>query len=306
MKPLLPVALGCAVLLLLPPVQAREFRDLTNLEGKVIHAELVDLTAENMVKIRINLKDYEIPLDKLSKADRVYIEQWNADKKGIKLVPKLDPDAGYTREIFADDFSAPAFGPRWGHYKSESIVKDGMLIGITGETSDHAAVESITIDPEKDLEVSVKFRFVSDKAKGFNVWFDDKKYTGSHAGHICSVSISPAGITISDAKTGGMDNKYYDKKKNAPETLTEEEKKILASKSTTLPARISMQDWHTLVARTGGDKVEVAVDGVVAGSFQSEGIAHDTKSLVSLTTNLVDVHYDDFSIKGIATMLGRP
>src|SRR3954469_25685972 len=79
--------------------------------------------------------------------------------------------ADFDRTIFSDDFSSNAFGPRWGHYKSSSVVKDGILVGITGETSDHPAVESIKFDPELDLEVSVKFRFVSDKAKSFNVWF---------------------------------------------------------------------------------------------------------------------------------------
>src|SRR6476620_7851325 len=102
----------------------------------------------------------------------------------------------YTRVIFSDDFSSNAFGPRWGHYKSSSVVKDGILVGITGETSDHPAVESIKFDPELDLEVSVKFRFVSDKAKSFNVWFDDMSYKESHAGHICNVSVSPAAVNI--------------------------------------------------------------------------------------------------------------
>src|SRR5436190_18358999 len=122
----------------------------------------------------------------------------------------------YTRVIFSDDFSSNSFGPRWGHYKSSSAVKDGMLVGITGETSDHPAVESIKFDPELDLEVSVKFRFVSDKAKSFNVWFDDKDYKGSHAGHICQASISPTSVTLSDAKTGGFDltNGLYDRKKD--------------------------------------------------------------------------------------------
>ena len=31
--------------------------------------------------------------------------------------------------------------------------------------------------------------------------------------------------------------------------------------------------------------------------LESEGVGHLTKSLVSLTTNLVDVHYDDFSVR---------
>src|ERR1700744_760431 len=92
----------------------------------------------------------------------------------------------YPRAIFSDDFSADGFGKRWGHYKSSSVVKDGVLHGTTNEKSDHPAVDNVVIDPEKDLEVSVKFKFVSEQAKGWNLWFDDKTYKGSHAGHICS------------------------------------------------------------------------------------------------------------------------
>src|SRR5882672_5740271 len=119
----------------------------------------------------------------------------------------------YPRVIFSDDFSSNAFGPRWGHYKSGSVVKDGMLVGITPEGSDHSAVDGVKFKPERDLEVSVKFRFVSEKAKSFNVWFDDKDYKGSHAGHICSVSVSPAEVKIGDAKTGNFRNDIYERKK---------------------------------------------------------------------------------------------
>src|SRR3954468_8649398 len=106
----------------------------------------------------------------------------------------------YPRTIFSDDFSGNGFGKRWGHYKSGSVIKDGVLVGITPEGSDHPAVDHVIIEPERDLEVSVKFRFMSDKAKSFNVWFDDKNYKGSHAGHICNVSVAPTGVTIADAK----------------------------------------------------------------------------------------------------------
>jgi hypothetical protein len=203
----------------------------------------------------------------------------------------------YSRVIFADDFSSTSFGPRWGHYKSSSVVKDGMLIGITGEGSDHSAVDNIKFDGERDLEVSVKFRFVSDKAKSFNVWFDDKNYKGSHAGHICQATISPTGINLADAKTGGFDlkNGLYERKK--ANTLTNEEKEMLKTKASRIPTKISLKDWHTLVVRTKDDEITVTIDGKPVGSFKSEGIAHDTKSLVSLTTNPIDVHYDDFSIK---------
>lgn len=208
--------------------------------------------------------------------------------------------ADYSRVIFADDFSSDGFGPRWGHYKSSSVVKDGVLVGITAPTSDHSAVDNIKFDGEKDLQVSVKFKFVSDKAKGFNVWFDDKNYKGSHAGHICQATISPTSVNLADAKTGGFDltGGLYDRKK--ANQLTADEKKMLASKAKRLPVKLSLEEWHTLVVETQGDELLVSIDGKEVGSFKSDGIAHDTKSLVSLTTNGVDVHYDDFSLKGSA------
>jgi hypothetical protein len=206
----------------------------------------------------------------------------------------------YTRVIFSDDFSSDGFGPRWGHYKSSSVVKDGVLVGITGEGSDHSAVDNIKFEGEKDLEVSVKFRFTSDKAKSFNVWFDDKNHKASHAGHICQATISPTGVNVADAKTGGfnLEGGLYERKKAGQ--LSADEKKMLEAKAKRFPAKISLKDWHTLVVRTKGDEISVTIDGKQVGSFKSEGIAHDHKSLVSLTTNAVDVEYDDFSIKGVA------
>lgn len=208
--------------------------------------------------------------------------------------------ADYSRIIYSDDFSSNSFGPRWGHYKSSSVVKDGVLIGITDPASDHSAVDNIKFDGEKDLQVSVKFKFVSDKAKSFNVWFDDKNYKGSHAGHICQVTISPTSVTMSDAKTGGftLENDLYARKK--ANQLTDAEKKMLAEKTKRELVKLKLEEWHTLMATTQGDEIIVEIDGKKAGTFKSEGVAHETKSLVSLTTNPVDVHYDDFSIKASA------
>lgn len=210
------------------------------------------------------------------------------------------PATPFTRVIFADDFASEGFGKAWGHYKSGSVVKDGVLVGITPEGSDHSAVDNIRFAGERDLEVAVKFRFVSGKAKSFNVWFDDKDYKGSHAGHICSVSVSPTSVTMADAKTGGfnLEGGLYDRKK--ANQLTDEEKKMLATKTKGFPVKFSLQDWHTLVVQTQADTIHVTIDGKEVGSFQSPGVAHETKSLVSLTTNQVDVHYDDFSVKGVA------
>jgi hypothetical protein len=216
------------------------------------------------------------------------------------LTASLALAGDYTRPIFSDDFSAGKFGPRWGHYKSSSVVKDGVLQGITAPESDHPAVDVIRIEPERDLEVSVKFQFTSDQAKTFNVWLDDKDYKGSHAGHICSITVSPTAVTVADAKTGTFSNDIYERKKATPPTLTAEDKANLAKWTKAVPTKVSLKEWHTLVVRTQNDTVESSIDGKVISSFQSPGVAHDHKTVVSLTTNRVDVKYDDFSIKGVA------
>ena len=282
------------VLSFLTAAQAREFRDLTNVNGKTIKAELLDLTEEGILKVNVNLKPFQIPLDQLSPADQEWLKTWNTERKHGKEA------AYFSRELFADDFSAGSFGERWGHYKSGSVVKDGVLVGITPEGSDHSAVDNIKFSGEKDLQVEVKFQFVSEQAKSFNVWFDDKDLKQSHAGHVCQVTVSPTQIVMSDAKTGAftLENGLYDRKK--ANQLTEDEKDMLETKTKRAPVQLELKKWYTLTARTQEDQIEVLIDGKQVGTFQSPGVAHATKSLVSLTTNAVDVLYDDFSLKAAA------
>jgi hypothetical protein len=280
----------------LSAAQARDFRDLTNLEGKTIKAELLDLTQDGIVKVNVNLRPFEIPLKQLSTEDQAWIKAWNSKRKtGEQASP-------FTREIFADDFSAGAFGERWGHYKSASVVTDGVLVGITPNGSDHSAVDNIKIEGEKDLEVEVKFQFLSSQAKSFNLWFDDKNLKTSHAGHVCQVTVSPTQVVMSDAKTGAftLENGLYDRKK--ANQLTQDEKAMLETKTAKVPVQIELKKWCTLTARTQDDQIEVLIDGKQIGSFKSPGVAHETKSLISLTTNAVEVQYDNFRIRGVAKL----
>jgi hypothetical protein len=280
----------------LSAAQARDFRDLTNLEGKTIKAELLDLTQDGIVKVNVNLRPFEIPLKQLSTEDQAWIKAWNSKRKtGEQASP-------FTREIFADDFSAGAFGERWGHYKSASVVTDGVLVGITPNGSDHSAVDNIKIEGEKDLEVEVKFQFLSSQAKSFNLWFDDKNLKTSHAGHVCQVTVSPTQVVMSDAKTGAftLENGLYDRKK--ANQLTQDEKAMLETKTSKVPVQIELKKWYTLTARTQADQIEVLIDGKQIGSFKSPGVAHETKSLISLTTNAVEVQYDNFRIRGVAKL----
>jgi hypothetical protein len=223
-----------------------------------------------------------------------------ADARGSAaawLVERSTGTTTYGRLIFADDFSGAGFGPRWGHYKSASEVRDGVLVGITAPSSDHSAVDNIRFDGERDLEVAVRFRFTSGDARSFNVWFDDRHYKGSHAGHICQATVSPKGVNLSDAKTGGftLEGGLYERKK--ANQLTDAEKASLAKKTQWTSFPIALHEWHTLVLRTAGEQISLSIDGRPVASFSSPGIGHETKSLVSLTTNPVGVEYDDFSIR---------
>jgi hypothetical protein len=108
-------------------------------------------------------------------------------------------------------------------------------VGKTIDINDHAGVDAFRFtEGRQDLEISVKFNFVGETAEKFNVWMDDKDYKGSHAGHICSVFISPTSGNISDAKTGNFENTIYEKRKGGG-TLDEATEEMLKTKTVSFP-----------------------------------------------------------------------
>lgn len=280
----------CLSLLVLQTAEAREFRDFTNQAGKKIHGELLDLE-EGKVRIRSKGKVFFIPVEKLSQKDQTWLNEWDLKRKG-----ELDK-LYYKDVLFEDDFSGEGFGEKWKHYKSESLLQEGVMVGKTVDIEVHPGCDSVRVEGRRDMEVRVKFKFASDEAKNLNVWFDDYSYKGSQAGHIVSVSVRPKGISIRDAKTGSDKWEIYNQRKT-PEGLDDATKELLKTKSKVLPIDIeeSKGEWHELLIRTKADKLLVKIDGEDVGEFQSEGVAHMTKSQVSLTTTVNDVHYDDFSI----------
>ncbi len=277
---------------------ARETRTFTNLEGKQISAELIDMK-DGKIKIMANRNVFEVPVESLSQEDRDWLATLDAARNAGSEESGEGGSAYYTDLVFEDDFEEDEFGEQWGHYKSESEVKGGVLIGKTIDINDHAGVDSIRFEGRQDLEVSVKFNFAGEDAERFNVWFDDKDYEGSHAGHICSVSIHPKGGTIADAKTGAFENSIYEKK-SAGE-LDAETEAMLKTKSSTFLLDLKRDTWHTILIQTKGEEVVVSVNGYKIDTFKSEGIAHPTKSVVSLTTTINDVQYDDFVVRAAKT-----
>jgi len=215
----------------------------------------------------------------------------------LQVVGLRGGEKSYYKElIFKDDFSNVEFGERWKHYKSASVVKDGVFNGITSPDSDHQAVDTVKFEGRKDMEISVKFKFSGPEAKRFNLKFDDSKYKGSHAGHICRATISPTMVVLSDGKTGVFNNAIFEMRKSAG-GLDEKTKELLKTKSVKLPVKLKKDDWHDLLIQTRGDTMTVLIDGKKVGELKSEGVAHATKSSVGMATPGVGVSYDDFVVR---------
>ncbi len=283
----------------LSALETREVRTFTNSAGKKIEAELIDVK-DGKARLMVNRKSFDVPVETLSAEDQEFIKAWDLKRQG------KDDELYYSELVFEDHFDKDGFGEAWSHYKSESEVKDGVLIGKTIDINDHAGVDAFRFpEGRRDLEISVRFNFAGETAERFNVWMDDKDYKGSHAGHICSVFISPTSGNISDAKTGNFENAIYEKRKGGG-TLDEATQEMLKAKTASFVLDLKREEWHTLLIRTKGDEVVVSVNGFEVGKLKSDGLAHETKSVVSLTTNIDDVHYDDFVIKAAKPAAAAP
>ncbi|WAC19649.1 hypothetical protein OVA24_20730 [Luteolibacter sp. SL250] len=105
-------------------------------------------------------------------------------------------------------------------------------------------------------------------------------------------------VSMMDAKDGFF-RKDICEKRDAGVELDKETQKMLKEKSARFDLKLrNPEEWHTLTVRTAGDSLTALVDGKKIGTLQASGIAHETKTLVSLTTNEADIDYDDFVIRG--------
>src|SRR5207302_7294788 len=120
----------------------------------------------------------------------------------------------------------------------------------------HAAVHGLDV-PTKDNVVEVKIRF--EGATMMDVEFDDRKYTGSHYGHICRAQVRLTGVTLIDERDGGMRNDVYELKKDPAKKA--EVARLVAGRSATFPAKLEPEKWYALVVETVGDQMRVTIDG---------------------------------------------
>lgn len=199
----------------------------------------------------------------------------------------------YTRLVFADDFSAPVLSKAWKSFKSSSVIRDGVLVGIEQKDGGHASVNSFSLEKFGDVELSVDIKF--EGARLTNLTFNETGFKGSHAGHICRAVVSPTKLTLRDGKTGVFENSIRAMRQAG--TVDDATKELLKTKEATFPLKLEKGKWYTITIRIKGDVMQAFIDGRLIGSLQSEGIAHPTKNKIGLVTPGQEMHFDNVRVR---------
>lgn len=192
--------------------------------------------------------------------------------------------------LFSDDFERRVLGPAWEGSLRSFTIADGALKG-GNPPGVHGAVAAIKTG-FKDGIIEFKFRF--EGAASINAVCDDQVWEGSHAGHICRVTITPAAIRLGDDKEGGMRKDIMEMRKDPARKA--EGDKLLAGRTAAFPVKIEPQTWHRLSIEIAGDKMRVVLDDKPIGFLQSPGLAHPTKTRFHFTVNGKDAALDDVRI----------
>jgi hypothetical protein len=214
-----------------------------------------------------------------------------------------EPIAQKNELLFSDDFQGAEPAKVWHKVVPTFAVENGVLKGTQTRDKNvpaqdgrpaiqaHAAVHGLDI-PTKDSVVEVRIRF--EGATMMDVEFDDRKYTGSHYGHLCRAQVRLNGVTVVDEREGSMRNDVYEMSKDPSKKA--ERAKLLAGKSVTYPAKLEAGKWYTLVVETVGDEMRVTIDGKPAAFLKSPGIGHPTKSKIELGVAGKDGLFDDIKV----------
>lgn len=205
--------------------------------------------------------------------------------------------------LFSDDFEGTTHDQRWHRVVDTFTFENGMLKGTqtrdkdvpaTGgkpEVKAHAAVYGLEL-PTKDSIVEVKIKFEGNTM--MDVEFDDRKYTGSHYGHLCRAQVRLDKVTILDEREGSQNEAIKELQKDPAKKS--EVAKMMAGKSASFPVKLEAGKWYALVVETAGEEMRVSIDGKPAGYLKSPGIGHATKSKIELGVGGKDGFFDDIKV----------
>ena len=210
--------------------------------------------------------------------------------------------------LFSDDFQGSEHDKRWHRVVDTFTFEKGALRGTQTREKDmpsadgksvitaHAAVYGLEL-PTKDSVVECKIRF--EGASMIDVEFDDRKFEGSHYGHLCRAQVRLNRVTIVDERDGSQSNALIELRKD-PEKNKEEIRKLLATHSASFPTKLETGKWYDLVVETVGEEMRVTVDGKPAGYLKSPGIGHTTKSKLEFGVGGKDGLFTDLKVYNAA------
>lgn len=224
----------------------------------------------------------------------------------LPAIPK-DSIARKKELLFSDDFQGATLDAKWHNVVPTFAVENGTLKGTQTRDQNipaadgkpavtaHAAVYGLEL-PTKDSVVEVKIRFEGNTM--MDVEFDDRKFEGSHYGHLCraQVRLDKQQVTILDERDGTQSNKLIELRKDAAANK-DEINKLLSTHSATFPSpKLEAGKWYTLVVETVGEAMRVTLDGQPVAYFQSPGIGHATKSKIELGVQGKSGLFDDIKV----------
>ena len=224
------------------------------------------------------------------------------DGPALPTIP-ANPIAAKKELLFSDDFEGTERDKRWHRVVDTFAFEKGALKGTQTRVQDqpsqdgkstvkaHAAVYGLEL-PTKDSVVEVKMRF--DGCTMMDVEFDDRKYTGSHYGHLCRAQIRPDKVTIMDEREGSQ-NQAIKAMREDPATKAEVTR-LMEGKSATFPVSLKPDQIYTVVVETVGVEMRVSIDGKPVAYLKSPGIGHATKSKIELGVAGQSGWFDDIKI----------
>lgn len=212
----------------------------------------------------------------------------------ISLLVVSSLHADFITPIFSDDFNRDEAVP------GKEDIGNGWTSNSAWRAKDHQQVDlkdgvmHVTRHPEADHGVAifhaaefqdglVELKFKLGEGDDLGVDFVDRELKTVHAGHLCIARVTNTNVTLTDSKTGGMDNKIRERRQagdTSPELAS-----LLRAKTKSFKVSLKADDWHTLHIKIVADQMSVRIDGQEIGSFRSDGIAHPTKRMITLAVN---------------------
>lgn len=193
--------------------------------------------------------------------------------------------------LLADDFSRDEIGSTWSYSKGSFWIDDGVFVGAQRDPAKHPPV---CRTPLEFRNAVIDFRFQFHGTSRFNVVFNDRNWSQSHAGHICRAGLSPRLLTLGDDCEGVMKLGIFEKWQD-PQTRPQIEP-LVRDQSAKLAMQLEPEHWYRMTLEIVGDEMIASLDGKPLLHLKSAGLAHTPKTDWGFTVQGREVHFDDVSV----------